>query len=179
MIQQMRMIRKPEPGEYPAYASIYIDLVPNDGLLLEHLAQSAQSTAAVVRAAPPARLDYRYAPGKWTIKDILGHLADDERIYVYRALRFARNDPTELPGFEQDDYARESGAATRSVDDLLDELATIRQSTIAFFASLSDEALARSGVANGHAMTVRALAYHIVGHEMRHVAIIRERYLSA
>jgi uncharacterized damage-inducible protein DinB len=175
----MRRIAKPAPGEYPAYASMYIDLVPGDGRLLEHFADSARSTAALVRSMPAPRHDYRYAPGKWTIKEILGHLADDERIYTYRALRFARNDPTELPGFEQDDYVRESNAASRTVDDLLDELAVIRQSTIALFASLDDAAVGRSGVANGHAVTVRALGYHILGHEMHHVNIMRERYLSA
>jgi uncharacterized damage-inducible protein DinB len=120
---------------------------------------------------------HRYAEGKWTIKEILGHIVDDERIYVYRALRFARNDSTELPGFEQDHYAQYSEANKREITDLLDEFALVRRSTIAFFKSLDNTALMRTGVANGNRVSVRALAYHIAGHELHHMNIIRERYL--
>ena len=126
---------------------------------------------------PKARLLHRYAEGKWTIKEILGHIVDDERIYVYRALRFARNDSTELPGFEQDHYAQYSEANKREITDLLDEFALVRRSTIAFFKSLDNTALMRTGVANGNRVSVRALAYHIAGHELHHMNIIRERYL--
>lgn len=120
----------------------------------------------------------RYAEGKWTIKEILGHLIDDERIYSYRALRFARNDSTELPGFDQERYAEYSDANNREINDLLDEFTLVRQSTIALFKSLDDAAFMRSGVADGKRVTVRALSYHIAGHELRHMNIIRERYLT-
>jgi uncharacterized damage-inducible protein DinB len=176
--QSPRVIEKPPQEEYPAYAHIYIDLLPDDGQVLKHLEDDLKSTAEFVASIPKARLLHRYAEGKWTIKEILGHIVDDERIYVYRALRFARNDPTELPGFEQDHYARYSQANTRDTADLLDEFTLVRQSTIAFFKSLDDTALMRTGVADGQRVSVRALAYHIAGHELRHVRIIKERYLK-
>lgn len=173
----MRKIEKPEEGEYVPYAIIYIGLLPDDGLVLKHLQDNLEATKDFILSLPEERLAHRYAEGKWTIKEILAHLIDDERIYVYRALRFARNDKTELPGFEQDDYAIYSGANERSIKDLLDELTTVRQATISLFEGLDGEALLRAGVADGKVMSVRAAAYHIAGHEMRHINIIRERYL--
>jgi uncharacterized damage-inducible protein DinB len=173
----MRRIEKPKEGEYPSYADIYIGLMPDDGLVLKHLSENVKATRDLILALPEERLAFRYAEGKWTIKEILAHLIDDERIYAYRALRFARNDETELPGFEQDAYALHSGANTRTVKSLLKEFESVRRSTIALFDSLDDEALARSGVADGKRTTVRALAYHIAGHELRHMNIIKERYL--
>lgn len=174
----LRVIEKPPEGEYPAYAHIYIDLLPDDGLILEHLEDNLRSTKKLVASIPKAHLLHRYAEGKWTIKEILGHIVDDERIYVYRALRFARNDSTELPGFKQDHYAQYSKANKREIADLLDEFSLVRQSTIAFFNGLDDAGLMRTGVADGHRASVRALAYHIAGHELRHMNIIRERYLK-
>jgi uncharacterized damage-inducible protein DinB len=176
--RSLRVIEKPREGEYPAYAHIYIDLLPEDGLILKHLEDNLKTTKIFVASIPKTRSQYRYAEGKWTIKEILGHIVDDERIYVCRALRFARNDATELPGFDQDCYARYSEANKRETRDLLDEFTSVRQSTIAFFKSLDDPALLRSGVANGQSVSVRALAYHIAGHELRHMNIIRERYLK-
>jgi len=174
----MRVIEKPREGEYPAYAHIYIDLLPDDGLILKYLADNLKTTKKFVASIPKDRLLHRYAEGKWTIKEILGHIVDDERIYFYRALRFARNDSTELLGFDQDQYARYSDANKRASTDLLDEFSLVRRSTIAFFKSLDAAALLRTGVANGQKVSVRALAYHIAGHELRHLSIIRERYLE-
>jgi uncharacterized damage-inducible protein DinB len=125
---------------------------------------------------PEERLVYRWAEGEWTIKEILGHIIDDERIYCYRALRFARNDPTELPGFEQDDYVIYSGANEHSLEDIFEEYTAVRRATVTFFNSLQKEALRRAGVANGHLMSVRAAAYHIAGHELHHLNSIRENY---
>jgi uncharacterized damage-inducible protein DinB len=176
--QSFRVIEKPREGEFPAYAHMYIDLLPDDGLILKHLEENLKTTKRFIAAIPKARLLHRYAEGKWTIKEILGHIVDDERIYVYRALRFARNDSTELPGFEQDHYARYSEANKREIGDLLDEFTLVRRSTIAFFKSLDDAALLRSGTADGKSVSVRALAYHIAGHELRHMNIIKERYLK-
>ena len=174
----MKTIPKPEPNEYAPYASMYISLLPDDGLVLKHLEDNLRATTEFMRALPEEKLSYRYSEGKWTIKEIIAHLIDDERIYSYRALRFARNDQTELPGFEQDDYALESGANERSLEHLLEEFAAVRRSTIALFNSFDDRVLTRSGVASGNVMSVRAIAYHLAGHELRHRNIIKERYLS-
>lgn len=169
-------IAKPDAGEYAPYAIMYIGLLPDDGRVLEHLQKGFKATAALVRSLPDERLGYRYAEGKWTVKEIVAHLSDDERIYAYRALRFARGDETELPGFDQNDYTPLSGANERSIEDLLKELETVRKATISLFRGLPSEALTRSGVANGHRMSVRAAAYHIAGHELHHARIIREKY---
>ena len=174
----LRVIEKPADEEYPAYAHIYIDLLPNDGLILKHLQENVKATQQFVASIPKDRLLHRYAEGKWTIKEILQHVVDDECIYLYRALRFARNDTTELPGFDQDHYARYSGANVREVGDILHEFRLVRELTVAFFNSLDDAALMRSGVADGNRASVRALAYHIAGHELRHRNIIKERYLA-
>jgi uncharacterized damage-inducible protein DinB len=152
--------------------------LPDDGQILKHLEHNLSSTRSFIESIPRDRLLLRYAEGKWTIKEILGHLIDDERIYSYRALRFARNDSTELPGFDQERYAEYSDANNREINDLLDEFTLVRQSTIALFKSLDDAAFMRSGVADGKRVTVRALSYHIAGHELRHMNIIRERYLT-
>src|SRR5688572_31350518 len=134
----MKIIPKPEPCEYAPYAIMYIGLLPDDGLILKHLEENLRATTEFLRALPENKLTYRYAEGKWTIKEILAHHIDDERIYGYRALRFARNDQTELPGFEQDAYTPESGANERTLDDLLDEFAAVRRSTVALFNSFND-----------------------------------------
>jgi len=170
-------IEKPEEGEYAPYAIRYIGLLPDDGLVLRHMEENLKATSEFVLSLPEEKLAYRYAEGKWTIKEILAHVSDDERIYAYRALRFARNDMTELPGFEQDDYAAHSGANARDIRGILAEFATVRRATISLFGGLDREALVRVGVADGKVMSVRAAAYHIAGHELCHVNVIRERYL--
>ena len=175
----MKLIAKPEVGEYAPYTMMYIGLLPDDGLILQHLRDNLAATSAFIRGLPEEKLSYRYAQGKWTIKEILGHIIDDERIYAYRALRFARNDQTELPGFEQDAYALESNANERTIQNLLEEFATVRNSTIALFESFDSKALTRCGIASGNVMSVRAAVYHIAGHELRHLNIIKERYCGA
>jgi uncharacterized damage-inducible protein DinB len=172
----MRSITKPSPGEYPAYAAMYVDLLPGDGQVLAHLGHGGRVVQSLFGSLSDDRLAYRYAPGKWTPKEILLHVTDDERIYAYRALRFARGDSTELPGFEQEPYAASSHADTRSVPSLLEEHAAVRRATLTLFDNLPEEALVRRGIANGAGVTVRALAYHIAGHELHHLAILRERY---
>lgn len=172
----MKKIEKPQAGEFPPYAMMYIGLLPDDGLILKQLKDNFQTTKDFVLSLPEEKLAYRYAEGKWTIKDIMVHISDDERIYAYRALRFARNDKTELPGFEQDDYAIYSGANERNIQNILQEFETVRNATISLFDSFTNEAFARAGVANGNKVSVRALAYHIAGHELHHLRIMRERY---
>ena len=173
----MRRIEKPNQDEYAPYVSQYIELLPDDGLVLDHLRTNLEATRAFLLSLPEDKLLYQYADGKWTIKEIVQHLADDERIYAYRALRFARNDRTELPGFDQDDYTRLAGATKRLLEDLLSELTTVRAATLSLYNGLDDKSLRRVGVASGNVMSVRAIAYHIAGHELRHMNIIRDRYL--
>jgi uncharacterized damage-inducible protein DinB len=157
---------------------MYMDLLPEGVVLLRHLAAQVEGTRALVQSLPPRMLLHRYAPGKWSIKQVLAHVVDDERIYAYRALRFARGDATELPGFEQDDYARLSGADERDVRSILAEYEAVRRATITLVEGLPEEALGRAGVANGNRVTVRALAYHIAGHELHHLNLLRSRYLA-
>lgn len=173
----MRAISKPRENEFPPYASMYINLVPDDGLLLRHLKGNFIATKDFILALPEEKLQYRYAKDKWTIKEILVHIIDDERIYAYRALRFARNDKTELPGFEQDDYALNSQANARSIENIFEEYEAVRDSTITLFNGFPEEAFLRMGTANKNKATVRALAYHIAGHELHHMNVIKEKYL--
>ena len=175
----MKTIQKPAAGEYAPYALMYIGLLPDDGLVLQHMWDNLKVILEFVRSFPEEKLTYRWAEGEWTIKEILGHIIDDERIYCYRALRFARNDTTELPGFEQDDYVIYSGANARNLEDILAEYTAVREATLTFFDSLEEEALTRAGVANGHLMSVRAAAYHLAGHELHHLNSIKENYLEA
>jgi uncharacterized damage-inducible protein DinB len=173
-----RKIDKPQPGEYATYASGYLELTPEDGPILIHLQRTSEILANLYRSLPEERLLYRYATGKWTMKEVLGHLIDEERIYAYRALAIARGDTTPLPGFNQEAYALSSRANERPIENLLDEYALVRRSTLALFNSFTDEMLLRRGTADGHSATVRGLIYHLAGHEQHHLKIIRERYLK-
>lgn len=174
----MKIIEKPEPGEYPFYACMYIDLLPDDGLLLKHLKDNLDMVKALVSSLPEEKWNYRYAPDKWTIKEVLVHIIDDERIYAYRALCFARNENTPLPGFEQDEYVLYSNANERSIGNIMEEYEAVRLATIALFNGFDQTALLRQGVANKNKATVRALGYHIAGHELHHINIIKEKYLG-
>jgi hypothetical protein len=120
----MKSIDKPGKDEYPPYAGMYMKLVPDDGLVLDHLEMNGRVIKKLFLSLSPDKLLYRYAPGKWTLKEMLVHLIDDERIYTYRALRFARNDDTQLHGFNQDEFVRFSKANERDLDNILDEYAS-------------------------------------------------------
>ena len=174
----MRVIPKPLDGEFPPYAIMYIKLVQDGGLLSQYLKDNFIAAKNFILSIPEEKLLSRYAPGKWTIKETLVHIIDDERIYAYRAMCFARNEKKELPGFEQDDYALYSGANERTIQNILEEYEAVRYSTIALFNGLPEEALMRYGIANNNRATVRALGYHIAGHELHHMNIIKERYLK-
>jgi|SRR6185312_1748510 len=173
----MKIVDKPAPGEYPDYAAMYIDLLPNDGLLLQHLQKNLQATKDLVQSLPAEKLLYRYAENKWTIKEVLVHIIDDERIYAYRALCFARGEKTPLPGFEQNDYAANSGANERDVNNIIEEYEAVRRSTIALFNGFADADLVKTGIANDRKASVRALGWHLAGHELHHINLIKERYL--
>jgi uncharacterized damage-inducible protein DinB len=173
----MKRIQKPMPGEYDPYAIMYIKLLPDDGLVLKYLKENFKKVREFIQSLPGEKLTYRYAENKWTIKEILVHIMDDERIYAYRALRIARNDKTPLPGFEQEDYVPFSQANQRSLASVFQEYKTIRQATLSLFSSFNKEDLLRTGTANGHTVSARALAWHIGGHELHHLNVIKERYL--
>jgi uncharacterized damage-inducible protein DinB len=173
----MKIITKPPDKEFQPNEEIYAKAVPDDGFLVEHLLSNLNATKEFILSIPVNRLLHRYAEGKWTIKEIVMHLIDMERIYSYRMLRFGRNDQTILPGFDAEKYVLSSDANERHISDLLNEFEAVRYSTIALLNGFTDEALLRTGVMNGHAVSVRALAYHIAGHELHHVSVIKERYL--
>jgi uncharacterized damage-inducible protein DinB len=172
----MQKIQKPVEGEYAPYAITYIDLVPPDGLVIGHLQDNLHSTPGFIRSFPLEKLATPWKPGEWTIQEILLHILDTERIFCYRALRFARNDATGLAGFEQDAYVPYSAANQRTLASILEEYAAVRQSTLAFFESLNEAALVRSGQVGGNHVSVRALAWMIAGHELHHIHSIRENY---
>ena len=172
----MQKFQKPIEGEYAPYAITYIDLVPQDGLLIKYLQDNLQSNREFIRTFPPEKLALPWQPGEWTIKEILVHILDTERIFAYRALRFARNDATALAGFEQDDYVPYSGANARDIETILEEYTAVRQATLAFFNSLDEAACARAGLVGGNRVSVSALAWMITGHENHHINSIRENY---
>ena len=175
----MRSIPKPKADEYPAYSHIYMDLMADDGKVLEHLWNNFLTIKSLVQSLTEEQLLFRYAKNKWTIKEILVHLIDDERVYTYRALRFARHDFTPLPGFDQDHYTRYSAANKRSLESILEEYEAVRKATISLYEHFPEAALTRGGSADGpeNYRTVRALIYHLAGHELRHLNIIKEKYL--
>lgn len=164
-------------NEYASFYANYITQVSDEYTLLEELEISVHRLIKFVQNIPMDKYDYRYAEGKWTIKDILQHLIDSERIFAYRALRFARNDKSELPGFDENDYAAIANGAKRSIMDLLTELAIVRQATLSLFKTFKEEQLLRSGIASNNLMSVRALGFVIIGHQNHHQRIFQERYL--
>lgn len=173
----MKIIEKPDSEEYLFNEPMLAKLIPDDGLLLQHMGNNFKSTKAFLLSIPENKINYRYAKGKWTIKEVIIHLIDMERIYAYRALRFARNDRTALPGFDGDDYVINSNANDRTIESLLNELEAIRRSTILMVESFDIISLLRSGNIEGQRVSVRALIYHIAGHELHHMEVIKEKYL--
>ena len=175
----MRLITKANPGEYPEYAEMYMKLLPDDGLILQHLRNNFQMVKQFIYSLPEEKLFHRYQPGKWSIKEILVHIIDDERIFSYRALRFARNEQMNLIGFDQDAYAMYSEADKRDLDNIFEEYEAVRNATIALYNGLSESSLDRMGHGTGtfNDATVRALVYHIAGHELHHINFIREKYM--
>lgn len=175
-LSQMK-ITELQPTEYSEFYKNYIAQVSDEYTLIEELEVSLHRLIKFVQDIPMDKFDYRYAEGKWTIRDILQHLLDAERIFAYRALRFARNDKTNLPGFEENDYANEANPGQRTIMQLLTELSALRHSTMLLFKTFSEKELLRSGTANNNAMSVRALGFVIIGHQNHHQRIFRERYL--
>lgn len=169
------MINRPQPDEYSEYAARYVDLVGN-GPIIEILEYLQQMDYNFFLRLDPAKASYAYAEGKWTIKQVLGHMCDTERVFAYRALVFSRESIT-LPGFDQDVYMENTTFNNRSIESLAKEFNTIRESTLYLLRSLTEEQTERKGIASGSTFSVRAYAYMIAGHEMHHIKILKERYL--
>lgn len=168
--------RSASPDPAP-YTTEYFNLAPGDDVLA-HMRRCLETTPSFFRDIPDDLLSRAHQAGEWTIKQILLHISDDERIYAYRTLRFARNNLTELPSFDQEIVAAHSGADSRSLTSLVDEFITVRQATLSLFENLPDEALARTGTGNGNPMSVRAAAFHIAGHELHHLESVRVNSLT-
>ena len=167
---------RPEPSEIAESYRGYVALVP-EGDVFATLERGLQETLELVGSFGEERGNHRYAPGKWSVKEVLGHLIDGERILSYRALRIARGDPTPLPGYEQDDYVASGAFDRRTLADLASELALVRASTLALFRSIEAEAWERKGTANGVPFVARALPWIVAGHELHHRTVLRERYI--
>jgi len=169
------MINRPQPDEYSAFAARYVDLVGN-GPIIEILEYLQQMTYNFFLRIDPDKAAYAYADGKWTVKQVVGHITDTERVFAYRALAFSR-EAIELPGFDQDVYMEKATFNTRSLEDLANEFNTVRESTLYLLKSFTEEQTMQKGIASGNPVSVRALAYMIAGHEMHHIKILKERYL--
>jgi uncharacterized damage-inducible protein DinB len=163
-------------NEYPNFYSAYIETLENVQLI-ENLEISVHEFIKFVQNIPMDKFDYRYAEGKWTIKEIIQHLIDCERIFSYRALRFSRNDKTPLPSFDEDSYTESTAGNLRSIQDLLTEMAVVRQSTLSLFKSFSQEQLMKIGIASEKEVSVRAIGFIIIGHQKHHQNIFQKRYL--
>ncbi|KAF2513889.1 DinB family protein [Flavobacterium foetidum] len=163
-------------NEYSGHFGTYIKQA-GDGKLIEELEISLHEFIKFVQNIPLDKFDYRYAEGKWTIKDIIQHVIDTERIFCYRALRFSRNDKTPLPSFEENDYADNTDSNSRSIQELLTEFSAVRHSTLLFYKSLSEEQLKRLGTASNNQISVRALGFVMIGHVKHHQKVFEERYL--
>src|SRR5215475_10239744 len=165
---------RPEPGEYPPFYETYVSKVQGGDVLAQLESQRLQ-TAQLFAASTERDGNFRYAPGKWSIKEVVGHLSDSERIFSYRALRIARGDQTPLPGFEQEDYIKNGNFAEQSLADLVQEYGLVRAATLALLRSFNAEAWVRRGIASDKPVTVRALAFIIAGHELHHRELLKER----
>jgi hypothetical protein len=168
---------RPEKGEFADYAKSDIDRVEGDDAV-DVLAAQRRSTLALLEPLDEEKVvGLTYASGKWTLKEVVGHLADDERIFAYRTLCVARGDSHALPGFDEKLYVSSGGFETRTLQDLLAEYRAVREATIQLLSGLPPEAWLRRGEVNGYSASVRGLAFHIAGHELRHVRALREKYL--
>jgi hypothetical protein len=167
---------RPQPGEYAPYYDRYLSLVPGNDILAA-LDEQRRQMLLLLSGRTEADGDLRYAPEKWNVKEVLGHINDTERIMSYRALRIARADATPIEGFEQDDYVRSGPFARRPLEDLIEDYIAVRRATVSLFRNLDEPAWTRRGVANKNEISVRALAYIIAGHDLHHRRILEEKYL--
>lgn len=176
MPESFRAVR-PKPDEHEPYYSLYIDRVP-DGDIVETLRRQLPEALTFFGEIPESRGDHRYAEGKWSIRQVIGHLTDSERVFQYRAMRFSRRDLTPVPGFDENLYVDNGPFAHVPMADLISEFEHLRHASIRLFSALDEDAFARRGVANGHEISVRALAFVLAGHEEHHREVLRTRYLT-
>lgn len=169
--------RRPNKNEYGAYYEGYIANVNGDDIV-HILEKNKKEIADFFRSIPANKWEYKYAPGKWTPKDMLLHLIDGERVFAYRALRISRGDTTSLPGFDQDIFAENANANHRTPESLIEEYETVRESTLYIFKNIADKDADIIGTASGFPASPLAVGYVIAGHESHHVRIIKERYLK-
>ncbi len=169
------MSNRPAATEYPAYIQRYIDLVPEEDITAG-LEKQGRETAALLRLLSEEKASFRYAPDKWSVKQVVRHFTDAERVFCYRALAIARGEKVSLPGFDEQAYAAASDADQQAIRDLASEYEAVRRSTVALFRGFSAEAWNRSGTANNNPATVCGLAYTTLGHERHHLRVLRERY---
>ncbi len=172
-----KLIGPPEPDEYFAYYGGYVSLVES-GTLLQTLHLRLDEAGSFYASIDPGRSLFRYADGKWSIREVLGHIIDTERIMSYRALSFARGDANALPGMDQDEFMRFSNFDGRDWTGMIDEFLALRRANILMFENLPDEAWSRRGVASDHEISVRALGYIVAGHEIHHSRVVTDRYLD-
>ena len=168
-------VARPEPGEYAPYYERYISLVHGSDILAS-LEEQRKETLLLLCGRDEAEGDFRYAPDKWSVKELVGHVCDTERIMAYRALRIARGDRTPIEGFEQDDYVRNGPFARVPLEELVEDYIAVRRATLTVFRNLDEVAWERRGIANNNEVSVRALAYIIAGHEKHHRRILEEKY---
>jgi hypothetical protein len=166
---------RPQPEEYARFYKNYIKSVP-DGDPVELLMYQGEKQLKMLKELPSGKWDYKYAPGKWSVKEMWTHVIDTERVMAYRALRIGRKDKTDLPGFEQDAYVIESKAAGRTAESIMIEYEAVRKSSYLLFSQLSDENLLNRGTIDANVISVRALLYIILGHELHHMKVLRLRY---
>jgi hypothetical protein len=174
----MKNAGRPQTGEYANDYQRYIDLATEDDVVAALDAQSHE-TATLLGGISEQQASHRYEPGKWTVKQLLGHVADSERIFAYRALRIGRGDTTPLPGFEQEPYVINAASDDRPISELAEELAAVRKANVMMLRALPSEAWTRVGTASDNPISVRALVFIILGHERHHLRILRERYLGS
>jgi len=172
----MKHIR-PADHESHDYYKLYINQVPGDNVV-QVLKDTMLNTLALLETLDIEKWDFRYAEGKWSIKEVMIHIMDAEQVFAYRAMRISRNDQTPLPGFEQNDYVPYYDVENRSVESIMEEFKALRLSTIAMFENFNDAMMERLGTASGFQVSVRALAFMLAGHEIHHMRIVRERYLT-
>ena len=173
----MSGFERPEPDEHPEYHRRYVDLVP-DGDVLDTLIHQLGETLALLQEVPEDRETHRYETGKWSIREVVGHLLDTERVFAFRALAMARSDGVELPGMDQEEWAESSNAHERRLDDLAAEWAALRRANVHMFATLGPDAGMRRGAASGSEFTVRSFPWIIAGHELWHRERLRQDYLA-
>lgn len=176
-VQPALVIARPQAGEYAPYYDRYISLIAENDIL-STLDRQRREMVLLLSGLSEEQGDFRYAPEKWSAKQVLGHVCDTERVFAYRALRIARGDATPMEGFEQDDYVKNGPFARHVIAEVIEDYIAVRRATISLLRSLEEAAWSRRGIANKNEVTVRALAYTIAGHELHHRRILEEKYFG-